>query len=142
MVHARRLARLYGEVFRLHALGGDLGLDRFRNLFDGQIQAVRYHGHGLRQTNVLDNAGFHLSAKFFNGHSRADFFLQRQPPLRSVHHAQRFRVFDALRNGCQRHDQLVHDEARIHARAHQRHARLLRRSVQLRGEFRMRSKRI
>ena len=142
LVHSRSLARFDSEVFRLHALGGHFRLDRFRNLFDGQIQTVRNHGNGLRQANVLDHAGFYLRAEFFDGHSRADFFLQRQAPLRCVHHAQRFDVFDALRNSCERHDQFVHDEARVHTGAHQRYAGFLRRGIQLRREFRIRSKRI
>ncbi len=96
LVHTRGLPRLDCQVFGLHALGGDFRLDGFGDLLHRQIQAVRDHGHRLRQADVFDDARFHLRVKFFDRHSRADFFLQWEPPLRGVHHAQPFGVLDAL----------------------------------------------
>ena len=136
------MSRLDRQVFGLHALGSHFRLDRFRDLLDRQIQAVRHHRDGLRQADVLDYARFYLGAKFFDGHARPDFFLQRQPPLRGIHDAQRLRVLDALRNRGQRHDELVHHETGIHARSNKRDAPFLRGGIEFRCQLRMRSERI
>ena len=51
---------------------------------------------------MLDYPSFHLCSKFVHRHARADFLLQRQPALGSVHDAQRFGMFNALRNSGKR----------------------------------------
>ena len=121
----------------MYALRGDFGFDRFGDFVDRQTQAVRNHGDGFGQADVLDDAFLHLGAKFFHGHAGADFLLQRQAALCGINDAQRLGVLDALGNGRQRHDQLIHDEAGIHTGADQRHARILRRFVQFFGQVRM-----
>ncbi len=47
---------------------------------------------------MLDQAFGNFGAELFDAHARPDFFLQRQAPLRGIHDAYGFGVFDALRN--------------------------------------------
>ena len=86
---------------------------------------------------MLDHARRHLGAKFLDAHSRANFVLQREAPLRRIHDAHCLRMVDPLRHCRQRHHQLVHHEPRVHARPHQRHAPILRRGIEFRRQFRI-----
>ena len=141
-MNSRSLSLLDRQVFRLHMFCRHFWLNGFGDGFDRQIQGVRDHGDGLRQAHVLDHAGFHLLVKLLDGHARADFLLQRQPALGSVHDAQRLGVLDALGYRSQRHHQLVHDKTGIHAGTHQRHAPFLGGGIQLRSKIRIGAKRI
>src|SRR5277367_1531095 len=135
LVDACGLSWLDRQVFRLHTLGGDFGLDRFGNFVDGKVQAVRNHRDGFWEADVLDHACFYLGAEFVFRHAGADFFLQGKAALAAIHNAHRFSVLDALGNGSERDDQLVHHEAGVDTRADQGDAPIFRGLIQLRGQL-------
>src|SRR5208282_2125226 len=64
LVNAGGLAGLHGEKFGLHTFLGDDRFDGFRDLIHGQVQAVRDHGHGFGQADVLDHPFGNFDAEF------------------------------------------------------------------------------
>ena len=141
-MHSGHLPRRNLQKLGFHAFLRDHWLNRFRNVVDLESQPIRHHRHRLRQAMMLDHARIHLRAELFRRHPSPDLLLQRQPPLRSIHHAHGPHGVHALRNRAQRQHQLVEHESRIHARSHQRHAFVFRRRIQLRCKVGMLAKRV
>ena len=83
-----------------------------------------------------------LLAEFGFRHARADFLLQRQAALGSVHDAHRFGEVHALRDGGEHQDELIHHKARVDAGADESDAFLLRGGVELRGKLGVLAERI
>ena len=131
------LAGFDGEVLRLHAGFGDHWLDGFGDFVDSDVQAVRDHGDGFRQADVLDGASVNFGAKFLDAEAGADFFLERLAAGGGVDDAYGFGVFDILRDGGEGYDELVHGEAGVDSGADQGDAPIFGGFIELRGEFRI-----
>ena len=86
-MHAGGLACGDFQKFGFYYFLCDDRLDCLGDFVHGEAERVRNHGDGFRQAVMLDHSGGNLRAKFFDGHARADFFLQRHAALAGVHDA-------------------------------------------------------
>ncbi len=130
-------ARSHLQEFGAKSFARDDWLDGFRNFVDLEAEAIGHHRYRFRQSMMLDSPRGNLLFKLLGAQPCAHLLLQRQPPLRCIHDARYAYRIHSLCGGAQRQHELIHDKARIHPRADQRHAPGFRLLIQLRGQIRI-----